>query len=416
MSTPETPKKLIEPLLVNNFLLCHEEELPEGKRIRRKLKRLKAQLQTKVYKNMNQCIEILSDFLKQTRDKPVGFICDKLNVHAEQTYLPPPPLTWDILCLQSEIQQYKYNNENNNIYWCATLIEDTYNFVVNPKSIGKVIKLLKSCDTWSDVMDKFNKELLVFSNTQFKFSSRMFNKPSKNMLPVTNLVNTFDKRGKDELLPNVSIICILTNPKFFFQALYTFLTVDYPKDKLELIIVDDQDSEKQLKVYLPNDSRIRVVNITQKDKKGTLPLGYKLNAGVQYAKNDVIYHMIDISVYMGKEFKNLMKIFLMSNVDCVMSYDTAYYHSNTTVSDSDISNMVYIKNFWKARPFGELESNGDTLIKGFLESRSRCTAYVPFVYFSARMDSNDKGRILPFKIQEIFSSKQQESIKIAFGL
>ena len=145
-------------------------------------------------------------------------------------------------------------------------------------------------------------------------------------------------------LPHVSIITPTYNKKEFFKlAIHNFMSFDYPRDKLEWIILDDGD--ESIKDILPNDPRIKYYyynketkdqiyksfienykkrkeeynKLSKKDKKGhkyklatyhkkhffgnRLPLGMKRNICVQYAANDYIVHMDDDDFYPPKSIK-----------------------------------------------------------------------------------------------------------------
>ena len=49
------------------------------------------------------------------------------------------------------------------------------------------------------------------------------------------------------MLPSISIICIISDIPKFIHLLHTFLKLDYPIDKLELIVIDHLNIEKKIK-------------------------------------------------------------------------------------------------------------------------------------------------------------------------
>ena len=100
--------------------------------------------------------------------------------------------------------------------------------------------------------------------------------------------------------PPISIITLLYNRrKFFDLACHSILLSDYPKDKIEWVIVEDSDDPNE-------DASDRVVQVGLKAAPLTLvyvplekktPIGEKRNLGIQRAKNDIILMMDDDDHY-----------------------------------------------------------------------------------------------------------------------
>jgi len=206
-------------------------------------------------------------------------------------------------------------------------------------------------------------------------------------------------------LPSVSIITPTFNKKSFLPlAVNNFLSFDYPKDKLEWIILDD--SEESSKDVLPNDSRIKYYyydketkdkmyqlfinnykekkeeykNLSKKQKKGNkyklrrdhkkyfkgnrIPLGMKRNICVQYASNNIILHMDDDDFYPPKSIITRVNGLLENKVECVGCSTIGCFHINKLISlvytpDKNFSSakkistasLAYTKDFWKQNKF-----------------------------------------------------------------
>ena len=76
--------------------------------------------------------------------------------------------------------------------------------------------------------------------------------------------------ANDDILPTVSIITPTYNRRNFFRlAVNNFMSIKYPKDKLEWIIVDDgTDKIKDLiekTSELKNDPRIKYFELDEED-------------------------------------------------------------------------------------------------------------------------------------------------------
>ena len=96
--------------------------------------------------------------------------------------------------------------------------------------------------------------------------------------------------------PPISIITLLYNRrKFFDLACHNIMLSDYPKDKIEWIIVEDSDdpnedaSDRVVQVGL-NAAPLQLAYMPLEKKT---PIGQKRNLGIEKAKNDIILMMDD---------------------------------------------------------------------------------------------------------------------------
>jgi len=440
----------MEKTQVTNYILLGSQQSEHFKRLKRKLKR-KQYDKYFTYKTVvdfeNESIKVLEDYLKTNKDQNIGVLCDSNVLLKNITLLPPVPNEWDILCLESIVDKYNFSNDKSNIYWTSTDIQDSHNFVINKNSVKKVLQKLKQCKTWKNMIKQFN-EMSVFTITQFFFSETLDNHvpfatdifQSKKVSQIEKevmitersiafnkkLTEGISKRTVDmdsymlhcqtevpsSLLPNVSLICILQNKTRFFHLLNTFLRINYPCDKLELIIIDDQDLEKQVKDIIPQDKRIKLINITQKNGKGdTLPLGYKINIGVKYASHDICYHFLDSNCYYGSKFETLIKHYILSEKDIVCSIDSGYYPNKSLEYCPDIGNVIYHKRIWNANCFEDYEDNVNVLLFKFLYFRYNCVSFLPFLVmsFNTIYNTNEQARLLPFDLRQTVDINVTES-------
>lgn len=112
----------------------------------------------------------------------------------------------------------------------------------------------------------------------------------------------------DSDLPSVSIITPTFNrPEFFKLAILNFNSFDYPRYKIEWIIVDDSDNDETEKQLPPVESRGKY-NINyirpsvQADK--LMSIGEKRNLAIRNSKNDIIVCMDDDDYYYPEYLKN----------------------------------------------------------------------------------------------------------------
>lgn len=399
------------------------------------------------YHNESKLLDTLYKSLLLAKKKhvnEVGVILDTNVIVHDITYVPQFPDKYDVLCLESELESYK-KSDNKSLYWTPTNIISSGNFIIKGSSIEKVLEIIKSSKNQQEFYQKLN-NLDIFTITQTHFSEKeqhyihdplVINKTlteedilqydSKLSLEFYNkfqdLHLTVDKLQPINLpsdkLPKISLVCPFTNKDRFFHTLLTFLRVDYPQHLLELVIVDDTNSEKELN--LPEDKRIRLININNTQGTDSLPLGYKLNVGVKHASNDVIFHLFDTNNY-KLNLRSLVGYFIYSRKECLMSVDTGLYKPNTVTKLPDLANCLYTKDFWKKCSFEELSHkfviNSDLTYK-WISYRHKEVSFLPFVYLSFKMvNESDSNKIFvecnecPFNLSNLVDKKIKESFDL----
>lgn len=220
-------------------------------------------------------------------------------------------------------------------------------------------------------------------------------------------------------LPKVSIITPTHNRvKCMKLALINYKLIDYPREKLEWIIIDDGDydiadkiprDDTSIKYYHFNPyckaqlhkdlksslkKKANQVSTNKKAKKfkmrnmhhqffykGRLPLGMKRNIANQYATGDIIFHMDDDDLYYKDCVVNAVKE-LMKNpeIKCIGSIITGVFHTTRYISmaysrkDTQHrskqvfeNTLCYYKSFWNERKFDNQDINYEA--HSFLKKR-----------------------------------------------
>jgi len=475
--------KMADILNVDEYFFLYQEGSVNSKRLKKKFvkKRMSHLVVSQYYKSDfdKNSVSFYMDYLKRlkndraatTSKRCIGFLSDDNVLVDTITILPPQPEYWDVLFLECDIKQYDYNNKYNTLYWHGVKeINDTRNFVINVKSIDKIIHLLSKCKTWFDFVNKLTELDNVYTITKTFLSKRLSNHvhfPVEvyNSKKITsdeknNIVNDYNNAIADKLLdikvdftnynkmvklfndktsgfsyeekymmlPSISLICIISDVELFIHSFYTFLKLDYPRDKLEFVIIDDNDYEKKIKGYLPDDGRIKIINLTKKnsDKENmTIPIGNKINMGIKYASYNLICHFFDTNIYFPQTFKDLVKCYIVSNKDVLMSGDTGIYckkdEQSIVLNKFDLGNMMYTKSFWKTCTFTDVENCKDVLVYDFVHFRKDCIAYIPFVHYSFILTSKEiytkntsnikcKSKVqLPFSLDKLVNDNVIES-------
>lgn len=180
-----------------------------------------------------------------------------------------------------------------------------------------------------------------------------------------------------EDLPNVSFVTIMHNWENFcilFQN--TWETFDYPKDKLEWIIVDTSKKDNSDLIplnenilYIRLDSKeylekIKFVNDEEKllwnyfNKVGKLPNGFLRDYAVGLTSNDYILHVDYDTIYSPKTIKRKLKFLKDNKLECIycrcmLAYDIygkgLYKIDNN--GDGLESTLFHTKSFWERGGF-----------------------------------------------------------------
>lgn len=404
---------------------------------------------------------------KKGTNKYIGVLCDTNDIIrnvASILHIPRPPDSdaWDIVCLDSVISSYDFTCPQNNVYYCRAIVKSSHHFVINPASMNTVLAAFKDAVDMATALNT----LRTFTITQHYLSEHMayhirrphdlfVNSCSKEqkqkaaeeyttacqaalvehavpqaLVQVDTQAHAFDTAlaglpdtEKYRMYPTVSFVCIISSTDKAFHLIHSFLRISmYPREKLQLVIVDDMDAEKRLKSVLPKeDSRIKIINITTKQESSTvkLPLGYKLNTGVKYADNDIIFHCFDTCHYMFARFPQILKAFVTEQCEVLCAYESA--HRTGEVSSVKkgpcIEMMVYNKNFWRAQLFEETFDTGPMVLYTWLSHRQPCVQYAPFVFFGFSVSDCVplQASILPFALDTLVGKHVYESFQMAFG-
>jgi GT2 family glycosyltransferase len=96
-------------------------------------------------------------------------------------------------------------------------------------------------------------------------------------------------------LPHVSIVTVTYNRKAIFPiAVRNWELFEYPKDKMEWIIIDDSGADSDLSEILPKSKAVKYYKL---QTTGRLSIGQKRNFGVEKATHDYIVFMDDDDYY-----------------------------------------------------------------------------------------------------------------------
>jgi glycosyltransferase involved in cell wall biosynthesis len=222
---------------------------------------------------------------------------------------------------------------------------------------------------------------------------------------------------QDAELPNISVVTLLYNRrKFVDLAIHNLLITDYPKNKIEWVVVEDSDiteeqaADKVLKFgresaplsvsYIPMPSTHKIKNT----------IGAKRNLGIQRAQHDIILFMDDDDHYPETSFRRRVawltkhpwqpRAVACTTIACydllrgVSAVNTPPLSLGFSKRISEAT-LAFYKDFWTERNFNAADSIGEG--EFFLQGReSKCLELPPqqmIVAFSHR--KNTSGRRIP---------------------
>jgi hypothetical protein len=174
-------------------------------------------------------------------------------------------------------------------------------------------------------------------------------------------------------LPPVTVVTVTHNRKSVFpMAVRNWELFEYPRDKLEWVIVDDSDDGTSLSSLLPRLTNIKYYRL---QTTGRLSIGQKRNYGVDKATHQYIAFMDDDDYYYPfSVYARIALLLKYPKYDLVGVTDLDIYdvvnHFSARVKGSLISeaSMAFRKSFWQQQKFPEQFS---TLGEGYPFTKER---------------------------------------------
>jgi hypothetical protein len=242
----------------------------------------------------------------------------------------------------------------------------------------------------------------MWKDVKFMIDAKKKSKP-KHLPPVLSVDDC----------PRISIVTLLYNRrKFFDLACHNIMLSDYPKDKIEWVIVEDSDdpeenaSDRVIQVGL-KAAPLTVVYVPL-DKK--TPISEKRNLGCKRAKNDIILFMDDDDHYPETSFRRRVAWLTKHpwKPQCVGCSTIACYDLLRGVSAVNTppwnlplgqrlseATLCFYKTWWEERHFTFKQdmAEGDDFVKGREEQFLEIPPQQIIVAFSHK--KNVSGRRIP---------------------
>lgn len=332
--------------------------------------------------------------------------------------LPQPPDNWDMLYLGGTVHRIMDKSPP----WTRMTCWTTHAYIINLKNKILIEELLnatnydKEIDRYylEKIHPKYNCYMLdpmvaiqkpgfsIIENKEVNYDFMIktlqgLQKP-KYEIENDNYILKLDPIPPENL-PKVSIITPTFNrTKLFSMAINNFNNFDYPKDKLEWIIIDDSTDENTIEDILPIDKRIKYLKIEDNNIKRPLTIAHKRNIGVKKSSGSIIIHMDDDDYYPPHSVLSRVKVLKQYEnigIQCVGCTLIGNYNIMTDKSsiscDSPISlseaSMGYTRNFWNERPFNSNDIRGEH--KFFTEGRLDKIMDLPHSFIITALNHTD---------------------------
>jgi len=278
------------------------------------------------------------------------------------------------------LQDYK---NTNNKAWLSTPTSHSnekcpYGSYVS--SVDSITTDLEKAITQFNTFNYTYKQIDTFRDFRYKFMDIMNTIPLKNKMKV--LPPILDRKN----CPPISIITLMYNRrKFFDLARHNMLLTDYPKDKIQWIIVDDSDdiTEQASDLIIQTQNTFTGMDIRYVPLLKKTPIAQKRNIGVENSSNDIILFMDDDDHYPETSFRRrvawLTRHPLLKNHRAVVCSTIACYDLITGVSavncpPFDIplgqriseATLTFYKDWFNIQKFDKIIQigEGESLVKG----------------------------------------------------
>ena len=408
-------------------------------------------------KRLASHIKIISEATKNAlrtvakKDTSVMIIEDDIQFTRPPYQLPItdiPSEDWDILFLYGDYQVKVINNG----YWNeVTELKCPQAYIVSSRCYGKLLTHWK--DNKGDY-EGFWKSLQIEDYKMYSLKTNYSVIVPKGYVASVNQLDSVPiVNGNMQLqnipredLPFVSVITpvnsTVTPTSAFFITCMSFFKQNYPRDKLEWIIVDDTDTvDEQGKTEIqrilpPEETRIKYVKCNVRGGSN-LGMGKKLNTAISYIKEDsnLICHFYTDAIY--------PKDSVLSRVTTLLSYkdkdkecvgctsvgvynifkDSSYSHTETDKQGHDTilqeSTLLYTKSFWEVSNFAETLKNDNiwnVVSIPFIINRYSQVITLDYTVVGIKIEcrpgvSKDEG-IKGFQFIEIYGTTVLESLKM----
>jgi hypothetical protein len=352
------------------------------------------------------CLESHLRIIKQNKTNGstnVLILEDDAKFNSLLNNLPEVPKDWDMIYLGATIKQLTRHSE----HWSkAVECWSTHAYIIRDTLFDKVIADLEkypheidryyvehiqpnyNCYIPIELMTEQHSSFSDIENKTVDYSAMSINSKPYSMVHHTiengNFIMKMDPESTNNL-PCISIITITRNRRKFMPLLiYNYTNMDYPKNLVEWIIIDDGTEE--IKDLLPSDRNIKYVHL-KTESGDPLSVGYKRNYALKhYSQGEYIVHMDDDDIYFKHSVSSRIKALIsnkkecigITSLPCMDIVNKLGFMVGSEYSVLSEASMCYSKAFWDTRNYNENVKTGEAVL--FLKDRHHEIVQMPYIF------------------------------------
>jgi len=356
-------------------------------------------------------IEIIKN-AKKNKYKMIWIMEDDAQFERNINNFPKIPnnIKWDMLFVGANVKEIikrNYYEEWNQVRCLTThsyIIKD-YMYDIILEEYNKLKEIIPIDVFYSDIIQKkfialshypnLVKQMPCYSDIEKKdVDYKLRNGIDDDLYQIVKKARTEQKNGNvilklnnfsDDELPYISIITITRNRRKFMKIFYEYSQwFNYPRNKIEFIVVDDGDED--ISDILHQDKRFVHIKLKSKDNE-PIPIFQKRNIGVENCKYNYIINCDDDDYYPPWSIKsriNTLLTYKEQGIECVCSpviglYDLVTDNSLLT-SGRDIpeASMAYTKKFWSKNKYGNSNKGGEGM--KMIDNQIDKIIQIPYVF------------------------------------
>lgn len=308
--------------------------------------------------------------------------------------------------------------------FCSHVIEiDTQKTVEFPHTLGRRVYMsnndfnTKMESLFNEPVDNLSKigsnQRINYLNDQKQFRSVLSKTWKRVLHSLENDEGYIEKiplemRENVDDLPHISIVTITKNRrKFFPLAIMNYLGIDYPRNRLEWIVIDDSDIDDRVDDLIQKE-KVENVNYTFLDTP--LSIAAKRDLGVSKSKYDIIAMMDDDDIYFPRNILLRYSYLKFYQKSCCYCSSIGCFHIKKIISSINVppiqyppelriseATLCFKKSFWKTRGFSDKNNPDKTGDEGetFLKDRYHECVEMPWrdIIVSLLHSKNTSNRI-----------------------
>lgn len=194
------------------------------------------------------------------------------------------------------VQDY---SKSPNVHWIETPTTHSNDICPYGSFVSSVtaFDLDSAIEKFRDFTPSLQKKQEVFKNNLLKIMDTLVEKKKIKTLPPL-----LDRKE----CPYISIVTLVYNRRIFFDlARHNMILTDYPKNKIQWIIVDDSDiiEEQSTDKIIQTQNQFTDMDVMYVPLLKKTPISQKRNIGVERASHDIVLFMDDDDHYPETSFR-----------------------------------------------------------------------------------------------------------------